>query len=1247
MDYLYENLGDERFQEFCSALISKEFPNVQVFPVGQPDGGRDTIVFGMDSTSKKFKVFQVKFVRNANEERDLHKWLESVVALEIKKINGLIERGATEYFILTNVRGTAHLDVGSKDRVNSLLESSIKVPSICWWREDLNALFEKDPLFKWSFPQILNGQDILNSALFENLVENKQRKENVVRAYLADQFELDGEVKFKQIDLQNKLTSLYTDVPLKRKKVSKKNKTVKRILGEVFKEGIDTSDSPYGYQEDRATLGAAQFLLHPAVQKNISKVLIEGGPGQGKSTISQFVCHVHRAKLLKKDEELKDIEKHFLDAPVRLPIKIDLRHIAAWIEHINPYTSSISDEYFEQNWKKSLESFLMMHILYHSKIEEFTISDFISVIKLTPLLIVFDGFDEIANINSRREVIEFIDKGVHRLSVNSESIQVIVTSRPAAFSDTVVFSVDNYPHFELVDVTQEVIKEYVEKWIKAGRLNSRDAADIRQQTNEKLQLPHLKELAKSPMQLAIFLTLLKTKGQSLPNKRTALYDSYINLFFDRESEKSSLVRDKRDLIIDIHQYLAWVLHSEAEQYKNSGTIKFEELKSRVKSYLEFEGHNVSIADELFDVMSERVCALVSRVQGTFEFEVQPLREYFCAKYLYTTAQNSTAGEQKAGTKPDRFNALLRNFYWQNVVRFFAGCADAGELDMIIQELRELQEDEVLKYTHYARIITAQILSDYVFTQKPKKLINVVQLIVDGINIGSILNQGAHVSRSEHILLPEECGRNVVVQECYRQLSKFPKHDYAWELVNIITNNPYNNVELWMSYLKNYSSDDKITEWYTIGYWLGLVHKIDSLVLSDLLNRENDEHLLKRVIITINGRGPSYFDGKMELKKFALKNILSRNIESIPRDSDNKSSALSFLSIFTHPYLMRTLYNNGDEEECCERYVSRMLEMTRAGPNFKEFDVKDEIDAKIKDYRDSISSALNARLVQYRTTLAPWDTLVENGRRIFGGEWCFYILAVTASGIKGRDDDLSGFENIDDDSISLCGRARYARLKSGNVKYWEERFSQKGDKAFLLLLFMTWATPRVILELYGTVSALLKKQKKSELECIEKALSATAESTFFSTASQRLIESSVAKSSEYDQINYLLSYRYPSDIRIDFIMRFIDISTIKNKQKLPIKLHSLINKLWNGSINESNLEQIKDVYKHSAEGYERYYYASQGKKEFPLKLAQEVMRNCKEYPRAVVVLAERTCRGHAISKMKPVGEIAKKEKWFEN
>ena len=63
MDYIYENLGDERFQEFCSTLISKEFPNIQAFPVGQPDGGRDAISYRMDSSKKKFIVFRLEFYK--------------------------------------------------------------------------------------------------------------------------------------------------------------------------------------------------------------------------------------------------------------------------------------------------------------------------------------------------------------------------------------------------------------------------------------------------------------------------------------------------------------------------------------------------------------------------------------------------------------------------------------------------------------------------------------------------------------------------------------------------------------------------------------------------------------------------------------------------------------------------------------------------------------------------------------------------------------------------------------------------------------------------------------------------------------------------------------------------------------------------------------------------------------------------------------------------------------------------------
>ena len=86
----------------------------------------------------------------------------------------------------------------------------------------------------------------------------------------------------------------------------------------------------------------------------------------------------------------------------------------------------MSDEYFASVWSKSLESFLIAHIFYHSKLESFNTDDLVAICKLSSILFVFDGFDEIANLQVREEVIDFINKGINRISINAKSIQVII-----------------------------------------------------------------------------------------------------------------------------------------------------------------------------------------------------------------------------------------------------------------------------------------------------------------------------------------------------------------------------------------------------------------------------------------------------------------------------------------------------------------------------------------------------------------------------------------------------------------------------------------------------------------------------------------------------------------------------------------------------------------------------------------------------------------------------------------------------
>lgn len=56
MQYDYERFTPDRFQEFCQSLLIRKYPDVQCFPVGQKDGGRDAVSGGI--------VFQVKFKRD-------------------------------------------------------------------------------------------------------------------------------------------------------------------------------------------------------------------------------------------------------------------------------------------------------------------------------------------------------------------------------------------------------------------------------------------------------------------------------------------------------------------------------------------------------------------------------------------------------------------------------------------------------------------------------------------------------------------------------------------------------------------------------------------------------------------------------------------------------------------------------------------------------------------------------------------------------------------------------------------------------------------------------------------------------------------------------------------------------------------------------------------------------------------------------------------------------------------------------
>ena len=126
--------------------------------------------------------------------------------------------------------------------------------------------------------------------------------------------------------------------------------------------------------------------------------------------------------------------------------------------------------------------------------------------------------------------------------------------------------------YSLQSLARPLIVEYTDRWLRSRGIDETDAKDVREILDNKLDEPHLRDLARNPMQLAILLSLIHRRGVSLPDKRTSLYDSYIDMFFDRESEKATVVKENRELLIRIHRYLAWVLQSDAEVASNSASF---------------------------------------------------------------------------------------------------------------------------------------------------------------------------------------------------------------------------------------------------------------------------------------------------------------------------------------------------------------------------------------------------------------------------------------------------------------------------------------------------------------------------------------------------------------------------------------------------------------------------------------------------------------------------------------------------
>lgn len=1086
MGYLYENSTADRFQHLCQTLLLETYPELQCFPVAQKDGGRD----GVDLASKT--ILQVKFRRN--DEDESADWMIRALKGELPKIQRLVARGATKYVMVTNARPTAHEDVGRIDRVQEWLDDNVSIPAVCLWRDDLDRRLDKASTgLKLRYSELLTLEDGLDVLLLQLAQPRHQAQEDALRFFVKKQFDLDEEVKFKQVSLSSNLLDLFVDVPVgfPRRAVEREGKTTSDRVSQYLdskdavrgfefssNEGADFVDLVVETDEGsyrHLDIGAAEFLFDQDAQSHLPFLLLEGAPGQGKSTLAQYVCQVHRARFLADTETLAQIPAEHRASSLRLPVKIDLRDFASFLDGGSPFPGVD----VPSDTPRSVEGFVSHLINFRSGLSSFAADDVHTFVRNAPTLFFFDGLDEVPDLALREGMVQSIGDALGRWGLLKADAQVVVTSRPSVFGRKPNLARHGFVTLSLRDIDQGRIDRYADQWTEASGLNESEKSAVLQILALKLELAHIRDLTRNPMQLTILLSLIHQVGHSLPDQRTDLYSRYIDTFLTREADKDARVREHRSTLLEFLGFLAWQLQTAAESSRAAGSITSADLQELATKYLEDGSHDTRMADELFGGGLERVFVLVERIEGLYEFEVQPIREYFCAQYLYSTAPVGTyRQDEMRGDRAQRFEAIAANPFWLNVCRFYAGSCSRGETGTLVLSLKEAINSRVPGESLHARRVALALLQDWVFSATKYAQKELIDAIFD--RPGAFLYFTEDGS-AEALRLEKDCGRDHLRDRLYNYLLEWPADHRTGVLCAIIRHNgggdlTHRFLEA-ISDLRGRERSNMILRMVRCGAATMSEAEYLQVALSDDPSRRE---LARRVseIVWYDGRNDKVVTGPV--RQLFIELVL----EGWPPEAEAPSNALQTFAITMANGLMG-------------------LNRIQLRPYFHLRPYTVELDPADESFTPPVSEFLEAcyggdknkalgRFHPRRSSL-----IVEESRRVLGESWAGCAIALRVAGVRMSFAlDPRAKLSMFDPAVPLFDRARAARLKRSGPKWWLDQLelaSNRLEERFWAGLVLLWASVENLQELARPLSEVVDRWPEDDFEATLLTLSSITES----------------------------------------------------------------------------------------------------------------------------------------------------------
>lgn len=673
------------------------------------------------------------------------------------------------------------------------------------------------------------------------------------------------------------------------------------------------------------------------------------------------------------------------------------------------------------------------------------------------------------------------------------------------------------------------------------------------------------------------------------------------------------------------------------------------LSVLIREYLESQDYDTSVVEAFFSGMVERVVALVSRIQGTYEFEVQPLREYFAARHLFETAPYSPTGNERMGTRPDRFDALARNSYWLNVTRFFAGCFSKGELPALADSLEELWGEEPYCYLERPKMLGAMLLSDWVFSQHPRSQ----RRCTDALFEGATLREAAYALRGRPetgnaFVFSVAAARAALLDRCLHDLATGQKIDYELGLCSLARANglPEEIYDRWCS-MRCRPVPLPSQSLLRLSVHLRVVDHIPASQLDEFLDEAYNECLpwivfsdredvycatAKRYSDAVDIVAGSRF--RMRHSENNLLGLLAQMI-----DVDRLSYAFNRHRVSDDiPFGKATGLYYGAERNLIGEATDRKERW-----NF-------ELEKRLCDLSHVYLEEAKRPLNEWKTTLEPWDNFVEKLRSTIGTGWAAYRIAklvarqLPAAALREKQVYLL------DPGVPLCSRALSATEFADRAEWWERCLSQASDPdeiAFVLVMMFEIANEKVILSNLGEINVALQGLSDAGWESL---LDEVVHFIGPMRPSRRLKFAEKDLPEVNGRLYTLLALQCRSDRAAEIYLKRLlsyaedDIGVWRGCMGLAIVAAQRKPTLWSEILLPLRMGYAEGAIPAGTARLRLYSNPEEAAK-MPVEVAVEICKNADLYPLMVLNRAATVLHVHVEEKRTCISDIAKQDRWF--